>query len=91
MKKGFTLLEVLIAITLIGITFTTAYSLLYKARSDYGYTRQLFENFLYIDSAIKEGKTQNLKKTEKDIKEYPVKEITYEKDGIFIKVLQPKQ
>lgn len=91
MKEGFTLLEVLIAITLIGITFTTAYSLLYKAHSDYGYTKQLFENFLYIDSAIKEGNTENLKKTEKDIKVYPIKEITYEKDGVFIKVLQPKQ
>ncbi|MCX7760991.1 MAG: prepilin-type N-terminal cleavage/methylation domain-containing protein [Hydrogenothermaceae bacterium] len=90
LKKGFTLLEILIAITIIGVTFTVAYGLLYKSRADLDYTLKLFDNFLYIDSSIKEGKTSDLNKTEKDIPGYPIKEITYEKNGVYIKLYQIK-
>lgn len=90
-SRAFTLLEVLIAITILGVTFTTVYSLLYKAKSDFGYAQKMFDSFLYIDGAIKENKTSDLKKTERDLQGYPIREIIYEKDGISIKIYQPKQ
>lgn len=89
-SRGFTLLEVLIAITVIGITFTVGYNLLYRAHSDLDYTQRLLENFLYLDSKIKQGDSSGIKKTEKEISGYPIKEIVYEKDGVILKVYQSR-
>ncbi|MCX7739236.1 MAG: prepilin-type N-terminal cleavage/methylation domain-containing protein [Hydrogenothermaceae bacterium] len=85
-SRGFTLLEMLIAISVIGITFTVGYNLLYKAQSDFEYTHKLLNNFLYLNSKIKQGNTSDLKKTEKELQGYPIKEITYEREGIYLKV-----
>lgn len=91
-QKGFTLIEVLIATVILGITFTVLLGLLYQAQRDLNLAKTLSINFLMLDSSIKEGRFEgiNVKVREINILSIPVIETTYEKDGVYIKTYQAK-
>jgi prepilin-type N-terminal cleavage/methylation domain-containing protein len=91
-QKGFTLIEVLIATVVLGITFTVLLGLLYQAQRDLNLAKTLSINFLMLDSSIKEGRFEgiNVKVREINILSIPVIETTYEKDGVYIKTYQAK-
>ena len=59
-NKGFTLLEVLIALAILTSSFLVLFQLVYQARVNYFNSKQTFENLLYVDSKIKEGNYSNL-------------------------------
>lgn len=91
-EKGFTLIEVLIAVVILGVSFTVLLNLLYQGQKSLAISQDTFYNFLTVDSAIKEGKTNgiNIKTKEFNIMSLPLVERTYEKNGIYLKTYQPK-
>ena len=91
-KEGFTLIEVLIATVILGITFTVLLGLLYQAQRDLNIAKTVSYNFLILDSSIKEGRYEgiNIKTREINILSIPVIETTYEKNGVYIKTYQAK-
>lgn len=90
--KAFTLVEVLIAVVILGISFTVLLNLLYQGQKDLAIAQDTFYNFLMIDGAVKEGKTNNINITTKELNvmSLPLIEKTYEKNGIYLKTYQPK-
>jgi len=51
--KGFTLLEVLVALTLLSVLFATLYGLLAHTVNEETKSRKLWENFKILDRCIK--------------------------------------
>ncbi len=77
--KGFTLLELLVAIAVVGVGFSTLFALLTKARSDYESARTLFEDLTALSNSLVEGKEDFLLKRER-LKDYPeIEERLYRK------------
>jgi prepilin-type N-terminal cleavage/methylation domain-containing protein len=91
-NRGFTLIEVLVAITIIGISFTVLFNLLYEAQKNLDLSEKNFNNFLIVDSAIKENNYEKIHVSEKEINilSVPLIEKIYEKDGVYLKLYQAK-
>ncbi len=91
-QRGFTLIEVLIATVIIGITFTVLLGILYQAQKDLNLVKTVFYNFLILDSSIKEGKYEGINITSREINvlSIPIIEKTYERNGVYIKTYDAK-
>ncbi len=91
-EKGFTILEVLIAVVVLGVSFTVLLGLLHQSKRNLAITQDTFYNFLILNNAVEEGKTTDINITTKEINimSLPIVERTYEKNGIYIKTYQPK-
>ncbi|MGB9767249.1 MAG: type IV pilus modification PilV family protein [Sulfurihydrogenibium sp.] len=90
--RGFTLIEVLIAIVIVGVSFTVLFELLYRGQKDLSEAKNLFYNFLIVDGKLKQGDLSNLSITTREINvmSLPILERTYEKNGVYIRTYQPK-
>jgi prepilin-type N-terminal cleavage/methylation domain-containing protein len=91
-EKGFTILEVLIAVVVLGVSFTVLLGLLHQSKRNLAITQDTFYNFLILNNAVEEGKTTDINITTKkiNIMSLQIIERTYEKNGIYIKTYQPK-
>ena len=58
--KGFTLIEVLVAFTILGVAFSVLFYLQSQAVKILERDKALWKNFLYASNNIKEGKLTNL-------------------------------
>ncbi|WP_299227579.1 prepilin-type N-terminal cleavage/methylation domain-containing protein [Sulfurihydrogenibium sp.] len=91
-NKGFTLLEVLIALAILTSSFLVLFQLVYQARANYFYSKQTFENLLYVDSKIKEGNYLDLNVSNSQIEILGIKinRSTFEKNGVYIDIFNVK-
>jgi prepilin-type N-terminal cleavage/methylation domain-containing protein len=91
-NKGFTLLEVLIALAILTSSFLVLFQLVYQARANYFNSKQTFENLLYIDSKIKEGNYSDLNVSNSQIEILGIKinKTTFEKNSVYIDIFYVK-
>jgi prepilin-type N-terminal cleavage/methylation domain-containing protein len=69
MKKGFSLLEVVVAILIFTLSFTVIYSLLERSLKNSAFAFSLWKEFLLLDKSYKVGNFTNLSvETRKDTK-----------------------
>lgn len=70
-NKGFTLIEVIIAIVMIAIAFGILFDMLYKAKKDIEYSQKIFNNIIELDRKLKLNEFSKIKISEKSLPEYP--------------------
>ncbi len=74
--RGFTLIEVLIALSVLVITFSVLFELLLSARKDYELARSLFQDMSILNNKILENKLEGVQVRERELKDYPgIKEV----------------
>ncbi len=74
--RGFTLIEVLIALSVLVITFSVLFELLLSARKDYELARNLFQDMSLLNNKILENKLEGVQVRERELKDYPgIKEV----------------
>ncbi len=77
-NKGFTLLELMVAIVILAVGFSVVFELLSKARIDYTQAQTLQEDLLELNKALVEGKTEGLLVEKRTLEDYPeVEEVSY--------------
>jgi len=77
-SKGFTLLELMVAIVILAVGFSVVFELLSKARLDYTQAQTLQEDLLGLNKALVEGKTEGLLVEKRTLEDYPeVEEVSY--------------
>ena len=83
-SKGFTLLEVVIALTVIAIGFTALMELISVARSRLAEAEITFEDFLYLDGRVKRRDYEGLEVKEEKLPDFPrIVETTYAYRDVF--------
>ncbi|WP_457600653.1 type II secretion system protein [Hydrogenivirga sp.] len=83
-KGGFTLLEVVIALTLIAVSFTTLLEVLSFATSKYEEAREVLRDMLVLDKKLKEGNHEGLIVKRKRLPDFPaIEEVIYSYKGLF--------
>lgn len=70
-NKGFTLVEVTIAIVIITIAFGVLFDMLYKAKKDIEYSQSIFNKILELDKKLKLMDIKHIKTSEKSLTYYP--------------------
>ncbi len=84
-KEGFTLVELLIAFSIVAITFPVLLSLLSYSTQLYRNSSELFSDLIVLDSKVKEGKLQELEVREEEVPDFPkVKKIIYTYKEVFL-------
>jgi prepilin-type N-terminal cleavage/methylation domain-containing protein len=74
--RGFTLIEVLIALSVLVITFSVLFELLLSARKDYELARNLYQDMSLLNNKILENKLDGVQVRERELKDYPgIKEV----------------
>jgi prepilin-type N-terminal cleavage/methylation domain-containing protein len=74
--RGFTLIEVLIALSVLVITFSVLFELLLSARKDYELARNLYQDMSLLNNKILENKLEGVQVRERELKDYPgIKEV----------------
>jgi len=86
--RGFTLLEVLIALTILGLSLTVIFSLFSQTSTYLQRLKRDWENFRVLDKKVKLGSTEGIKVERKELKEYNVRVKIYKKDGIELITLE---
>ncbi len=77
-NKGFTLLELMVAIVILAVGFSVVFELLSKARLDYTQAQTLQEDLLELNKALVEGKREGLLVGKRTLEDYPeVEEVSY--------------
>ena len=77
-SKGFTLLELMVAIVILAVGFSVVFELLSKARLDYTQAQTLQEDLLELNKALVEGKTEGLMVEKRTLEDYPeVEAVSY--------------
>ena len=86
-SRGFTLLEVLVVISFIVVTFTALFAVLSSAMEEAEANRVLFEDMLVLDKKLKLGLRTEVRRKERRLPNFPrVREVTYfYKDVFFVK------
>ncbi|RMH79737.1 MAG: prepilin-type N-terminal cleavage/methylation domain-containing protein [Acidobacteria bacterium] len=88
-SKGFTLLELLVAIAIAGVGFSVIFDLLSKSRLDFSYSERLFMDLLELNNGLVEGRA-GLELSRERLKDYPeIEEITYGFGSARIFMYQP--
>jgi prepilin-type N-terminal cleavage/methylation domain-containing protein len=74
--RGFTLIEVLIALSVLVITFSVLFELLLSARKDYELARNLYQDMGLLNNKILENRLEGVQVRERELKDYPgIKEV----------------
>jgi prepilin-type N-terminal cleavage/methylation domain-containing protein len=74
--RGFTLIEVLIALSVLVITFSVLFELLISARKDYELAKSLYQDMSILNNKILENKLDGVQVRERELKDYPgIKEV----------------
>jgi len=74
--RGFTLIEVLIALSVLVITFSVLFELLLSARKDYELAKSLYQDMGLLNNKILENKLDSVQVRERELREYPgIKEV----------------
>jgi prepilin-type N-terminal cleavage/methylation domain-containing protein len=74
--KGFTLIEVLVALSVLVITFSVLFELLLSARKDYELAKSLYQDMGLLNNKILENKLEGVQVRERELKDYPgIKEV----------------
>jgi prepilin-type N-terminal cleavage/methylation domain-containing protein len=74
--KGFTLIEVLIALSVLVITFSVLFELLLSARKDYELAKSLYQDMGLLNNKILENRLEGVRVRERELKDYPgIKEV----------------
>ena len=86
--RGFTLIEVLIAVVILGVSLTVIFSVITQAVKLVGETENNFNDLISLDEAIKLEKPTNAQIEEKLLKEYNLKAIIYRKGRVELIKIQ---
>jgi prepilin-type N-terminal cleavage/methylation domain len=74
--RGFTLIEVLIALSVLVITFSVLFELLLSARKDYELAKSLYQDMSLLNNKVLENKLDGVQVRERELKDYPgIKEV----------------
>jgi prepilin-type N-terminal cleavage/methylation domain-containing protein len=74
--KGFTLIEVLVALSVLVITFSVLFELLLSARKDYELANSLYQDMNLLNNKILENRLEGVQVRERELKDYPgIKEV----------------
>jgi len=74
--RGFTLIEVLIALSVLVITFSVLFELLLSARKDYELAKSLYQDISILNNKILENKLEGVQVRERELRDYPgIKEV----------------
>jgi prepilin-type N-terminal cleavage/methylation domain-containing protein len=74
--KGFTLIEVLVALSVLVITFSVLFELLLSARKDYELAKSLYQDMNLLNNKILENKLEGVRVRERELRDYPgIKEV----------------
>jgi prepilin-type N-terminal cleavage/methylation domain len=74
--RGFTLIEVLIALSVLVITFSVLFELLLSARKDYEFVKNLFQDMSTLNNKILGNRLDGVQVRERELKDYPgIKEV----------------
>jgi len=74
--RGFTLIEVLVALSVLVITFSVLFELLISARKDYELAKSLYQDMGLLNNKILENKLEGVQVRERELKDYPgIKEV----------------
>jgi prepilin-type N-terminal cleavage/methylation domain-containing protein len=74
--RGFTLIEVLIALSVLVITFSVLFELLLSARKDYELAKSLYQDMNLLNNKILENRLDGIQVRERELKDYPgIKEV----------------
>ncbi|MFZ8860505.1 MAG: type II secretion system protein [Thermocrinis sp.] len=68
--RGFTLIEVLIALSVLVITFSVLFELLLSARKDYELTKSLYQDMSILNNKILENRLEGVQVRERELKDY---------------------
>jgi len=69
--KGFTLIEVLIALVILAAGFGVLFELLAVAREDYQRSKRLYEDITTLSNRILENRMEGVAVKERELKDYP--------------------
>ncbi len=74
--RGFTLIEVLIALSVLVITFSVLFELLLSARKDYELAKSLYQDTNLLNNKILENRLEGVRVRERELQDYPgIKEV----------------
>jgi len=74
--RGFTLIEVLVALSVLVITFSVLFELLLSARKDYELAKSLYQDMSTLNNKILENRLEGVQVRERELKDYPgIKEV----------------
>lgn len=83
-NSGFTLIEVLIALMIIGIAFTALLELLTQGGRNLARAREDFDRMVYLDKKIKLGDHEGIVVNRSPVPDFPeIKEAVYSYNGVF--------
>ncbi len=82
--KGFTLIEVLIALSVIAVAFTILLEILSLSRKSYEGSVEMFRKVVYLDRKLKERDHEGIQVRKERLPDFPsIEEVTYTYEGIF--------
>jgi prepilin-type N-terminal cleavage/methylation domain-containing protein len=74
--RGFTLIEVLIALSILVITFSVLFELLLSAPKDYELAKNLYQDMSLLNNKILENRLEGVQVRERELRDYPgIKEV----------------
>jgi prepilin-type N-terminal cleavage/methylation domain-containing protein len=74
--RGFTLIEVLVALSVLVITFSVLFELLLSARKDHELSKSLYQDMSLLNNKILENRLEDVQVRERELKDYPgIKEV----------------
>ncbi len=83
-ERGFTLIEVVVALIIISVAFTALLDILSNATRKLSHSENTFDNLLVLDRKLKLGDHEGLKIESRSLPDFPrIKEVTYSYDGIY--------
>ncbi|GEM_PF-971498 len=89
--RGFTLVEVLVAILIIGGAFTSLLTLLSNSRVHFSKSRETFERMVFLDSKLKLGNHEDIAVERHPVPDFPaIKEATYTYKDVFFIRYEPR-
>lgn len=91
-NKGFTLLELMVAIVILAIGFSVVFEVISRARLDYAQAQSLEGDMLDLNNFLVEGKTEGLEMEKKTLEDYPeIEEVSYRLGSAEILIYQLKR
>lgn len=84
-NRGFTLIEVLIALTILVISFGVLFEIISKATGDLDRAQKTFENVLFIDRKVKLNDLKDIETQQRSLSTYPqILERQYRYGDVFL-------